>query len=155
MFILGKVKYSHTNLIATDWKRIAKFYIDVFGCVPVGPIRKLSGENLKNATGVDEPEIEGVHLQLPGYEKGGPTLEVFQYRNIRNERRRFANSRGFTHIAFEVSDLEEVCANVIRNGGWMLGELARQPIEGVGVCTFVYVRDPDRNIIEIQGWEVA
>ena len=35
----------------------------------------------------------------------------------------------------------------------MLGKLVRQEVEGVGVCTFVYVRDPDRNIIEIQMWD--
>jgi predicted enzyme related to lactoylglutathione lyase len=25
-------KYVHTNLIAKDWKKLAKFYTDVFGC---------------------------------------------------------------------------------------------------------------------------
>lgn len=152
---MAKVKYSHTNLIATDWKKIAKFYIDVFGCVPVGPVRRLSVQPVADGTGLLDPEIEGVHLQLPGYPEGGPTLEVFQYSRVRGESEKFANSRGFTHIAFEVSDLDEVCEKVIRSGGWLLGKLARQPVEGVGVCTFVYVRDPDRNIIEVQGWEAA
>jgi len=147
------VKYSHTNLIATDWRRIANFYIDVFGCVPVGPERRFSGQSVADGTGLIEPEIEGIHLRLPGYGEGGPTLEVFQYRYFRDAREKFANSRGFTHIAFEVSDLEAVCAKVIAAGGWLLGKLARQLVEGVGICTFVYVRDPDRNIIEVQSWE--
>lgn len=149
---MTKFKYSHTNLVASDWKKIAKFYIDVFGCVPVGPVRRLSGQAVADGTGLIEPEVEGVHLRLPGYEEGGPTLEVFQYRRCRDEPEKFANSRGFTHIAFEVSDLETACAKVIGAGGWLLGRLASQPVEGVGICTFVYVRDPDRNIIEIQGW---
>lgn len=148
-----KIKYSHTNLIATDWRKIANFYIDVFGCVPIGPERQLSGQSVADGTGLFEPEIEGIHLRLPGYGEGGPTLEVFQYRHLRDAPEKFANSRGFTHIAFEVSDLEVVCAKVIAGGGWLLGKLARQLVEGVGVCTFVYVRDPDRNIIEVQGWE--
>lgn len=150
---MAKVKYSHTNLIATDWKKIAKFYVDVFGCVPVGPVRRLSGQSVADGTGLIEPDIEGVHLRLPGYAEGGPTLEVFQYRHFQDVPEKFANSRGFTHIAFEVSDLEAVCAKVISAGGWLLGSLARQPVEGVGICTFVYVRDPDRNIIEVQCWE--
>jgi len=37
-------RYVHTNLIAWDWKRLAAFYQDVFGCVPVPPERDLSGE---------------------------------------------------------------------------------------------------------------
>ncbi len=150
---MAKVKYSHTNLVASDWRKIARFYIDVFGCVPVGPVRRLSGQSVADGTGLVRPEIEGLHLRLPGYGDDGPTLEVFQYRNFRDAPEKFANSRGFTHVAFEVSDLEAVCAKVIGAGGWLLGKLAKQPVEGVGVCNFVYVRDPDRNIIEVQSWE--
>ena len=36
-------KYVHTNLIARDWKRLIRFYIDVFGCEPKGPERDMSG----------------------------------------------------------------------------------------------------------------
>ncbi|KAF1312711.1 VOC family protein [Pseudomonas putida] len=150
---MTKVKYSHANLIATDWKKIAKFYVDVFGCVPVGPVRRLSGQSVADGTGLIKPEIEGIHLRLPGNGEGGPTLEVFQYCHFHDEPEKFANSRGFSHIAFEVSDVEAVCAKVISSGGWLLGKLARQPVEGVGICTFIYVRDPDRNIIELQAWE--
>jgi len=36
-------KYTHTNLIAKDWKRLLAFYQEVFGCIPVLPERDLSG----------------------------------------------------------------------------------------------------------------
>ena len=32
-------KYVHTNLVAHDWKRLATFYIEVFGCKPKPPER--------------------------------------------------------------------------------------------------------------------
>lgn len=150
---MGTVKYSHTNLISTDWKKISKFYMDVFGCVPCGPVRKLSGKAVEDGTSVASANIEGIHLLLPGYGEGGPTLEIFQYSDILPQTETLANTKGFTHIAFEVSDLDETCRQVIRAGGWILGKLARQPVDSIGVCTFVYVRDPDRNIIEIQSWE--
>jgi hypothetical protein len=35
--------YVHTNLIAHDWRALAEFYQQVFGCVPVPPERDLSG----------------------------------------------------------------------------------------------------------------
>ena len=38
------MKYVHTNIIAQDWKFLSQFYIDVFGCKPVPPERRLSGE---------------------------------------------------------------------------------------------------------------
>jgi len=31
------MKYTHTNLVARDWRRLADFYIKVFGCTPVPP----------------------------------------------------------------------------------------------------------------------
>ncbi|WP_099169094.1 VOC family protein [Pseudomonas sp. ICMP 8385] len=147
------IKYSHTNLVTPDWRRLASFYKKVFGCEQVGPQRFLSGRSLSGGTNVESAQIEGVHLRLPGCGAEGPTLEIFQYLKIKEREISCANSKGLTHIAFEVSDLNEVCSKVIREGGWMLGKLVSQVVEGVGVCTFVYVRDPDRNIIEIQAWE--
>lgn len=150
---MSSIKFSHTNLVTPNWKRLSRFYIDVFGCVPSGPIRQLSGCSVADGTGVAEPQIEGLHLRLPGFGDQGPTLEIFQYkRNVRQPLKQ-ANTRGITHLAFEVADLDSVCADIIRYGGKMLGRLAKLPVDGVGVCTFVYVRDPDMNIIEIQSWE--
>ncbi|MGV8890083.1 MAG: VOC family protein [Pseudomonas sp.] len=150
---MNTVKYTHTNLIASDWKKIARFYSDVFGCEQVGPVRYLSGVNVSGGTGVENAQLEGVHLQLPGYGPEGPTLEIFQYIENREREVAYANSKGLTHLAFEVSNIDDTCSKVIRAGGWMLGKLVSQVIDGVGVCTFVYVRDPDRNIIEVQMWE--
>jgi catechol 2,3-dioxygenase-like lactoylglutathione lyase family enzyme len=151
--IMNTVKYSHTNLIASDWRKIARFYVDVFNCEQVGPVRSLAGTGVSGGTGVENAQLEGVHLKLPGYGPEGPTLEIFQYIESRERELAYANSKGLTHLAFEVSDMNDTCSKVIRAGGWMLGKLVSQLIDGVGVCTFVYVRDPDRNIIEIQMWD--
>jgi hypothetical protein len=70
-------KYAHTNLVAHNWKRLALFYETVFGCVPIPPERDLSGDWLDKVTGIPGAHIRGTHLQLPGYEQGGPTLEIF------------------------------------------------------------------------------
>lgn len=74
---MDTVKYTHTNLVTTDWKKISKFYIDVFGCTQIGPIRRLSGKPIEDGTNVSAPSIEGVHLKLPGYKHNGPTVEIF------------------------------------------------------------------------------
>jgi predicted enzyme related to lactoylglutathione lyase len=29
---MSATRYVHTNLIAADWQRLARFYCDVFGC---------------------------------------------------------------------------------------------------------------------------
>ena len=43
-------KYVHTNLIAKGWKRLSDFYQEVFDCVPVLPVRDLSGKWIDKAT---------------------------------------------------------------------------------------------------------
>jgi len=40
-------KYTHTNLIAEDWRTLANFYQHVFGCVPIPPERDFHGEKLE------------------------------------------------------------------------------------------------------------
>ena len=46
------MKYIHANLIANEWKKLAKFYIDVFNCTPVYPERDLEGEWIERMTGI-------------------------------------------------------------------------------------------------------
>ncbi|MDD5223468.1 MAG: VOC family protein [bacterium] len=146
------MKFKHTNIVAKDWKKLAKFYEDIFGCVRVPPERHLSGAWLEKGTGVKGAEISGAHLRLPGYGEQGPTLEMFQY--LKNEKKPspVANREGFGHIAFEVKDVGKVMEKVLAHGGKKVGEVATAVVEGVGKLTVVYVADPEGNIIELQAW---
>jgi predicted enzyme related to lactoylglutathione lyase len=63
-----------------------------------------------------------------------------------------ANYTGFTHLAFEVEDVEKTFEKALKKGGMSLGKVTRKEVEGVGFLTFVYFRDPEGNIIEIQSW---
>ena len=147
------MRYAHTNIVARDWKKLSEFYIAVFGCTLKPPERKLSGDWLDQATGLDKAELEGVHLLLPGHGKSGPTLEIFTYKNTHDSGPVMANYIGFTHIAFEVEDVETIFSYALKNGASKLGEITEKIISGVGVLKFVYFRDPEGNIIEIQSWE--
>ena len=146
-------KYAHTNLIAKDWRRLAAFYQEVFGCVPVPRERNLSGEWLDKATGLSGAHISGMHLRLPGYGDDGPTLEIFQYDSMPEHPPVSANTPGYTHIAFAVDDVLATAQAVFKNGGSALGELTIREVPGVGLITFQYVADPEGNIIEVQNWK--
>ena len=97
-------RYTHTNLVARDWKRLAAFYEHVFGCVPVPPERDISGEWLSRVTGVPDAALCGVHLRLPGHGDSGPTLEIFQYSRVLDAPTPAANRQGYGHVAFAVDD---------------------------------------------------
>jgi catechol-2,3-dioxygenase len=57
----------HTNLIARDWRSLARFYEDVFACVPVPPERDYAGDDLDGEEVewcyVADPEGNGIELQ--------------------------------------------------------------------------------------------
>ena len=148
-----KAKYKHTNIIAKDWRALAKFYQDVFGCVLVPPARDLSGDWLGKGTGVSEARFAGAHLRLPGHGDNGPTLEIYQYSRSESRPPTAANREGIMHLAFEVADVEKARTRVLESGGRKVGEVVTAEVAGVGLLTFVYVADPEGNIIELQSWK--
>ncbi|MCB0472987.1 MAG: hypothetical protein KDC56_08005, partial [Flavobacteriaceae bacterium] len=62
------------------------------------------------------------------------------------------NRKGLGHIAFQVEDIEKTLELILENGGSQLGEIVNKTIKGAGSITFVYSKDIDGNIVEIQTW---
>ena len=147
-----RAKYVHTNLIARDWKRLVRFYKEVFGCEPKGPERDLSADWLDRVNSVPNARLRGVHLRLPGYGDDGPTLEIFSYDQLIVGGLPKANQCGFGHIAFAVENVEEALQAVIAGGGDAVGEIATGEVTGAGLIRLVYARDPEGNIVELQKW---
>jgi predicted enzyme related to lactoylglutathione lyase len=149
------MRFTHVNLIAQDWHRLAVFYETVFGCKRVPPERDLSGRWLEKATGVTAAKIAGIHLRLPGSGDSGPTLEIFQYGSSAPALAVRPDTPGFSHIAFAVEDVEKTAETIFQAGGRPIGELTVREIEGVGRLTMWYVTDPEGNIIELQNIQTA
>lgn len=147
------MRYVHTNLIAADWKALSAFYQTVFGCVPVPPQRDLRGQWLDAMTGIHGAHIVGEHLRLPGYGSDGPTLEIFSYGNEPEAVERSLIKPGFAHIAFEVDDVRVALTRLQQAGGSALGEVVTKQYETLGLATFVYARDIEGNILELQSWQ--
>lgn len=147
-----RIAYTHTNIVAADWKRIADFYIEVFGCRPKPPERDHAGDWLDRLTAIDDVRIRGVHLLLPGFGDEGPTLEIFQYNQDIPHPQKSINTRGFGHIAFSVDDVEACLKKLLDNGGSTVGETVRGQVDGAGPIHLVYAKDPEGNIVEIQKW---
>jgi predicted enzyme related to lactoylglutathione lyase len=145
-------KYVHTNLIARDWKRLVRFYTDVFGCERKGPERDMSGAWLDSVTSLRNAHLTGLHLRLPGYGDDGPTLEIFSYDRLIECDLPVANRCGFAHVAFAVDDVEEALQAVIAAGGSAVGKVATTEVDAIGVLRVVYARDPEGNIVELRKW---
>ena len=145
-------RYVHTNIIAKDVNKLIAFYKTVFHCKSINESRDLSGKWLDELTGLGKAHIIGEHLLLPGYGKDHPTLEIFSYDDLKETALSGVNSCGIAHIAFEVDNVKETLSEMIAAGGSRVGEVvtAEYPngIEG----SFVYARDPEDNIVELQSW---
>ena len=150
--MVANAKYVHTNLIARDWRSLARFYQDVFGCVPVPPERDYAGPDLEAGTGVPDASLQGVHLRLPGHCPNGPTLEVFHYSELASEVERAVNRPGFGHIAFSVASVRQARAEVLTHGGSSVADIVNLTTATGSRVTWCYVADPEGNVIELQSW---
>lgn len=150
--MISGVRYSHTNLIARDWRSLASFYESVLGCVFAPPERDYSGRDLEAGTGVPGAAIAGVHLRLPGLGDDGPTLEIYAYTPVGDGGRPAVNRPGFAHLAFEVDSVDDARAQVLAAGGGAVGEVVTLTTAAGARVTWCYVTDPEGNVLELQSW---
>lgn len=148
-----KARYVHTNLVARDWRALARFYGEVFGCEPVPPERDYAGADLEAGTGLPGARLRGAHLRLPGHGEEGPTLEIFQYEPELPATPAAVNRPGWGHLAFQVEDVAAAREEVLAAGGAPVGEVVRLHTADGRAVTWCYVSDPEGNVLELQAWE--
>lgn len=146
------IKYVHTNIVAKNWEKLADFYIKVFACKIAPPIRHYTGKDLDSAVKIKNTILNGVHLKLPGYNKIGPTLEIFSYIPSATKLNRKVSTPGITHLAFEVGNVYKVYKEVLKNGGKKVGKIITLIRTDGKKVTWCYVKDPEGNMIELQKW---
>ena len=145
-------RYVHTNIIAKNASKLIDFYKTVFHCKSINEVRDLRGAWLDRLTGLNKAHITGEHLLLPGYGEAHPTLEIFSYDTLKEAIPTEINRPGIAHIAFEVDDVEATLKEIIGAGGSSVGELVTAPYPDGLEAVFVYAKDPEGNIIELQSW---
>lgn len=106
-------------------------------------------------TGLDKAALKGAHLRLPGYEKEGPTLLIIQFEIMKKKAAASANRIGWNALSFEVEDIQKTTDKALKFGAKMQGEMSRHYIEDLGLLHFVYLQDPEGNLIELQQIEAT
>lgn len=139
--MIAGTRFGHTNLIAKDWRALSRFYQELFGCTPVPPERDFKGTDLERGTGIPGAELRGEHLRLPGHGSEGPTLDRPDVA---------VNRPGFGHIAFVVDDVPAAREAVLAAGGQPIGEVVTLTNAAGARLTWVYVTDPEGNVLELQ-----
>ncbi len=145
------MKFVHINLIAKDYKKMVDFYKTVFDCESIDEKRDIKGAWLDKVTAVKNAHIKGEHLKLPGYKDNYPTIEIFSYEEIVDSSSQ-PNKKGFSHIAFEVEDINKTIEKLTQNGGKLLGEVVETEYKNDKKAYFAYTLDIEDNIIELQSF---
>lgn len=155
MAAIDGARFGHVNVTSADWRRLAAFYTDVFGCELVPPERDIRGAPLDAATGLTDAHLTGAHLRLPGHGETGPTIEIFTYDVMDPELGADVTRPGWGHIAFQVPNVPAAMDAVLANGGGRLGEVVTTSTADGRSVTWCYATDPDGNIVELQAWSTA
>lgn len=151
--MVQRARFAHVNIVARDWQRLAQFYENALGCVPLTPERDYRGRDLDRGTGLDGARLQGLHMRLPGFEgNNAPTLEIYQYDPAGADPPRSVNRIGFGHICFQVSNVQQARDEILAKGGEAVGEVVTLSPSNQASVTWCYVRDPEGNIIELQRW---
>jgi catechol 2,3-dioxygenase-like lactoylglutathione lyase family enzyme len=155
MTAIEGVRFGHVNVTSPDWRRLAAFYTDVFGCEFVPPERDIRSADLDAATGLQDAHLTGAHLRLPGLGDSGPTIEIFAYDTLDPNPGTQVARAGWGHIAFQVPDVPAAVAAVLAAGGGRVGEIITTKTADGRRVTWGYTTDPDGNIVELQAWSAA
>lgn len=155
MGAIDGARFGHVNVTGPDWRVLAAFYGNVFGCELVPPERDYRSVELDAGTNLADAHLTGAHLRLPGHGPTGPTIEIYQYDEIVDGAPARVNRPGWGHIAFQVPNVPAALEAVMAHGGVPFGEIVTLRTADGRRVTWCYAEDPGGNLIELQAWSEA
>jgi len=141
-------RFRHVAIVVEDLDRMVEFYTGVLG-LKLKRNFEIESEEFRTGIGIKDAKARGAHLMVPD---SNVEIELFQFTNSQSvkERTSIANMIGYRHMAFIVDDLEKAVEILKGNGVEFFSEpiTVNEP-ESVRGFRFVYFRDPEGNIIEL------
>lgn len=117
----------HVAIIANDYEKSKKFYIDVLGF-------RIVAENFQEARGTYKLDIDAGNCQIELF--GFPTAP---------KRPSYPEACGLRHLAFRVADIEAAVA-YLKSSGVAVQEVRIDPYTG---SRFAFFEDPDALPLEL------
>jgi glyoxylase I family protein len=133
----------HAAIAVPDLDEALAFYVDRLG-LELTWRGDWSGSRTADAAFA----LEGSTGKIAMLKSGGASLELFQFdapAAPAQDPRRPVNARGYTHIAFEVHDVDSAYEALSAAGVYF-----QSPVQRAGGAKFVYGRDPFGNVFELK-----
>lgn len=144
------MRFDQVKFLARDAETLASFYEEALGCEIVVPPQDVD-DAVSRAVGVPDAVVKLTVLRLPGRGEHGPVLELYSVNGDRPPDWHYQPGQG--QLAFEVEDLEQAMGRVGGAGGNKLGDLVEWEAPSGARARFVYMQDPEGNIIDL--WSKA
>lgn len=140
------MQFDQVKIFARDANRLVIFYQNAMGCRLLSPVTDFADEALARGLGAPGERVRLAFLGLPGIEEG-PILELYQFTTGGPSDWPYQPGQG--HLAFQVADLGEAAERVVEEGGSCLGEVVTWRAPSGNLATFVFMRDPEGNVIDL------
>jgi catechol 2,3-dioxygenase-like lactoylglutathione lyase family enzyme len=141
MSVIGVKRVDHVSFTVGDLDRSVEFF-GRFGLTPLKSYRS-EGPDADEGTATANASMDITWLGLPHLE--APMLELIRYRNYPVERSALNSRVGAAHLCFEVDDVRGACSALRADGVEFLSE----PHTDDAGTQWVYMRDPDGNVVEL------
>jgi len=145
----------HVNLVVADMAAMVDFYCRGLGMRLARQVT-ISGPWIDDVTGLQDVMADVAFLEAPS----GPTIELLYFhrpQGVHIDGLGVPNTIGLRHIAFRVSDIEQVAAAIRALGAPLVSSIHSVPTEQVAFAQtqkrLVYFRDPEGNLLELCAYE--
>lgn len=144
----------HVAMTVSDMERSIEFYKKNFNFKLLDELLFTAYENGFFAESDDSRELYKVEegsdckVALLEEENGSMILELFQFRPLQPAQEVPWNRVGITHIAFSTDHFTELYERLVANGADFLMRPGTRVADGLH---WVFLRDPDGNMIELLG----
>ena len=134
----------HTNIVVSDMEQTKKFYTKILG-LEISCETLIEDAEFSRGAGFQDTKVSATFFSVPN---SSILIETFQYlttngRSIPSDSK--ANDKGFGHICFEVSDIEQAHRNLREKGV----EFASSPVTMDNGVRWCYFYGPDKERLEL------
>ncbi len=142
------MRFDQVKMVAGDVEALAGFYEVAIGCRMMAPITDFTDEVLSRGMGAPGAHVRMAWLAFPGASDGSPLLELYQLVGWHDD---WPYRPGQGHVAFEVDDVPSAVDRVVTAGGSLLGEIVDWKAPSGNQARFVFLRDPEGNVVDLWG----